>query len=195
MTKTTVYLPLELKRALTRLARQRRCSEAELLREAVARLAPRGFDDTLSASVSDPVVLAMALESRVARSPQYAYVPADSIARGVAAQVGGLRYVTAAALAFLLGAAVAMPMWYAVRVGWLTAFPAGVAALSLGVPVILWAVLWAFGLPQRLDGLGPAVFIGAVYFPSAVTLPPAAPSSTLQVTVWFFFASVTTAAN
>jgi hypothetical protein len=39
MTKTTVYLPPELKRALTRLARQRRCSEAELLREAVARLA------------------------------------------------------------------------------------------------------------------------------------------------------------
>lgn len=39
MTKTTVYLPPELKRALTRLARQRRCSEAELLREAVSRLA------------------------------------------------------------------------------------------------------------------------------------------------------------
>ena len=39
MTKTTVYLPAELKRALTKLARQRRCSEAELLREAVARLA------------------------------------------------------------------------------------------------------------------------------------------------------------
>jgi hypothetical protein len=38
MTKTTVYLPLELKRALTRAARQRGCSEAELLREAVARL-------------------------------------------------------------------------------------------------------------------------------------------------------------
>lgn len=37
--KTTVYLPDELKRALKRLARQRRCSEAELLREAVARLA------------------------------------------------------------------------------------------------------------------------------------------------------------
>ena len=34
-----MYLPPELKRALTRLARQRRCSEAELLREAVARLA------------------------------------------------------------------------------------------------------------------------------------------------------------
>jgi ribbon-helix-helix CopG family protein len=42
MTKTTVYLPLELKRALTKLARQRRCSEAELLREAVARLASEG---------------------------------------------------------------------------------------------------------------------------------------------------------
>ena len=39
MMKTTVYLPPELKRALTRIARQRRCSEAELLREAVARLA------------------------------------------------------------------------------------------------------------------------------------------------------------
>jgi Arc/MetJ-type ribon-helix-helix transcriptional regulator len=39
MTKTTVYLPEELKRALERLARQRGCSEAELLREAVARLA------------------------------------------------------------------------------------------------------------------------------------------------------------
>jgi len=39
MTKTTVYLPPELKQALTRLARQRRCSEAELLREAVSRLA------------------------------------------------------------------------------------------------------------------------------------------------------------
>jgi Arc/MetJ-type ribon-helix-helix transcriptional regulator len=38
MEKTTVYLPRELKRALARLARQRRCSEAELLREAVARL-------------------------------------------------------------------------------------------------------------------------------------------------------------
>lgn len=38
MTKTTVYLPTEIKRALTKLARQRRCSEAELLREAVSRL-------------------------------------------------------------------------------------------------------------------------------------------------------------
>jgi hypothetical protein len=38
MTKTTVYLPSDLKRALTKLARQRGCSEAELLREAVARL-------------------------------------------------------------------------------------------------------------------------------------------------------------
>jgi hypothetical protein len=38
MTKITVYLPPDLKRALARLARQRRCSEAELLREAVARL-------------------------------------------------------------------------------------------------------------------------------------------------------------
>lgn len=39
MTKTTVYLPAELKQALKRLARQRGQSEAELLREAVARLA------------------------------------------------------------------------------------------------------------------------------------------------------------
>jgi hypothetical protein len=39
MTKTTVYLPSELKRALSRLARQRRCSEAELIREALSRLA------------------------------------------------------------------------------------------------------------------------------------------------------------
>ena len=39
MRKTTVYLPAELKRALTKLARLRRCSEAELLREAVSRLA------------------------------------------------------------------------------------------------------------------------------------------------------------
>ena len=38
MTKTTVYLPRELKQALNRLARQRRRSEAELLREAVSRL-------------------------------------------------------------------------------------------------------------------------------------------------------------
>jgi Arc/MetJ-type ribon-helix-helix transcriptional regulator len=38
MTKTTVYLPDELKKALARVARQRRQSEAELLREAVARL-------------------------------------------------------------------------------------------------------------------------------------------------------------
>ncbi|MCC7240945.1 MAG: ribbon-helix-helix protein, CopG family [Acidobacteria bacterium] len=39
MVKTSVYLPPELKRALTRLARQRGRSEAEVLREAVARLA------------------------------------------------------------------------------------------------------------------------------------------------------------
>lgn len=38
MTKTTVYLPRELKRALARTARQRGCSEAALLREAVARI-------------------------------------------------------------------------------------------------------------------------------------------------------------
>ena len=38
MTKTTVYLPPELERALRRVAGQRRCSEAALLREAVTRL-------------------------------------------------------------------------------------------------------------------------------------------------------------
>jgi hypothetical protein len=38
MTKTTVYLPPELKRALRSLAAERRCSEAELLREAVSWL-------------------------------------------------------------------------------------------------------------------------------------------------------------
>ena len=42
MKKTTVYLPPELKRALTRVARRRRCSEAELLREAVSRLVGEG---------------------------------------------------------------------------------------------------------------------------------------------------------
>jgi hypothetical protein len=42
MTKTTVYLPAELKRALARVARLRRCSEAELMREAVSRLAGEG---------------------------------------------------------------------------------------------------------------------------------------------------------
>jgi Arc/MetJ-type ribon-helix-helix transcriptional regulator len=39
MHKTTVYLPSELKRTLTRVARERRCSEAEVLRQAVQRLA------------------------------------------------------------------------------------------------------------------------------------------------------------
>ena len=38
MEKTSVYLPPEHKRALTSLARRRRCSEAELLRQAVQRL-------------------------------------------------------------------------------------------------------------------------------------------------------------
>lgn len=38
MEKTTVYLTPDLKRALRELARQRKVSEAELLREAVARL-------------------------------------------------------------------------------------------------------------------------------------------------------------
>jgi hypothetical protein len=39
MEKTTVYLPRELKRALKRAARQREVSEAELLRQAVVRIA------------------------------------------------------------------------------------------------------------------------------------------------------------
>jgi hypothetical protein len=39
MIKTTIYLPPALKRALKRLAGQRGRSEAELIREAVARLA------------------------------------------------------------------------------------------------------------------------------------------------------------
>jgi hypothetical protein len=38
VTKTSVYLPADLKQALARLARKRRCTEAELLREAVAML-------------------------------------------------------------------------------------------------------------------------------------------------------------
>jgi len=38
MTKTTVYLQDDLKRALTRAARARNRSEADLLREAVSRL-------------------------------------------------------------------------------------------------------------------------------------------------------------
>ena len=38
MVKTTVYLPDQLKAALRKLAEQRQCSEADLLREAVARL-------------------------------------------------------------------------------------------------------------------------------------------------------------
>ena len=38
MEKTTVYLPAELKAALKRLARRRKSSEAELLRQAVTRL-------------------------------------------------------------------------------------------------------------------------------------------------------------
>lgn len=43
MEKTSVYLPPELKKALKRLARERKCSEAELLREAVAALT-QGID-------------------------------------------------------------------------------------------------------------------------------------------------------
>lgn len=38
MTKTTVYMPDDLKRALAREARRQNRSEADLLREAVARL-------------------------------------------------------------------------------------------------------------------------------------------------------------
>jgi hypothetical protein len=44
MQKTTVYLTPELKAALKRLARRRKSSEAELLREAVARLAEEEAD-------------------------------------------------------------------------------------------------------------------------------------------------------
>ena len=36
--KTTVYLPPELRQALKRVAGQRQCSEAALLREAISRL-------------------------------------------------------------------------------------------------------------------------------------------------------------
>ena len=42
MEKTTVYLPRELKRALSRLAAESKRSEAALLREAVARLTGDG---------------------------------------------------------------------------------------------------------------------------------------------------------
>lgn len=42
MTKTTVYLPPQLKQALARVARERGCSEAEVLRDAVARIAGEG---------------------------------------------------------------------------------------------------------------------------------------------------------
>jgi hypothetical protein len=42
MTKTTVYLPDELKRALARTSRERGMSEAELLREAVTKLVAEG---------------------------------------------------------------------------------------------------------------------------------------------------------
>ena len=38
MTKTTLYLPEELKRALERLARARGCTEAEIVREALKDL-------------------------------------------------------------------------------------------------------------------------------------------------------------
>jgi Arc/MetJ-type ribon-helix-helix transcriptional regulator len=43
MVKTSVYLPPDLKRALKRMASERRCSEADLLREAVAALT-QGID-------------------------------------------------------------------------------------------------------------------------------------------------------
>jgi Arc/MetJ-type ribon-helix-helix transcriptional regulator len=38
MEKTTVYLPADLKRAIARLARARKCSDAEVIRDALARL-------------------------------------------------------------------------------------------------------------------------------------------------------------
>jgi hypothetical protein len=42
MVKTTVYLPAGLKRDLRRVAAERRCSEAELQREAVSRITSEG---------------------------------------------------------------------------------------------------------------------------------------------------------
>lgn len=41
MHKTTVYVPDELRRALARVAAARRCSEAELIREALRELTAR----------------------------------------------------------------------------------------------------------------------------------------------------------
>jgi hypothetical protein len=38
MQKSTVYLPPELKQAVRRLARARKCSEADVIREALSRL-------------------------------------------------------------------------------------------------------------------------------------------------------------
>ena len=51
MKKTTVYLPAELKRALRRVAVARKCSEAELLREAVSRFT----DDAVAAAPKVPL--------------------------------------------------------------------------------------------------------------------------------------------
>jgi Arc/MetJ-type ribon-helix-helix transcriptional regulator len=39
MQKTTIYLPADLKRAIRRMARQRDCSEADVIREALRGLA------------------------------------------------------------------------------------------------------------------------------------------------------------
>jgi len=39
MEKTTIYLPPELKQAVKRLARERKCSEADVIRDALAKLA------------------------------------------------------------------------------------------------------------------------------------------------------------
>jgi hypothetical protein len=39
MQKTTIYLPAELKRAVTLIARARKCSEAEVIRAAIESLA------------------------------------------------------------------------------------------------------------------------------------------------------------
>jgi hypothetical protein len=41
MEKTTVYIPPELKRALSSVAAERRCSEAELIREALRDITAR----------------------------------------------------------------------------------------------------------------------------------------------------------
>jgi Arc/MetJ-type ribon-helix-helix transcriptional regulator len=64
MRRTTVYLPEELKAALERLAQQRGCSEAELIREAVRSLAEssRPPEPTLPLFTSSDPTLAERLD-------------------------------------------------------------------------------------------------------------------------------------